>query len=83
MNDTTYNGWTNWATWNANLWVDNEESTYKDRIRIQRGFGDWSKESAKEFFLGWFPKGTPDMDSSDIDEIDWNDIVESWNEEDC
>ena len=80
MSDTGYNGWTNWATWNANLWVDNEESIYKDRV--WRAL-DWTEESAKKFFLEWFPEGTPDMGSSDIDEIDWNDIVESWNEEDC
>ena len=24
MNDTKYNGWTNYETWNANLWIDND-----------------------------------------------------------
>lgn len=24
-----YNGWTNYATWNLPLWVENEEHTYK------------------------------------------------------
>jgi len=27
--DSTYNGWTNWETWNFKLWLDNEESTYR------------------------------------------------------
>ena len=24
MEKKTYNGWTNWETWNANLWIDND-----------------------------------------------------------
>jgi hypothetical protein len=24
MQDTKYNGWTNYETWNANLWIDND-----------------------------------------------------------
>ena len=30
MTDSTYNGWTNYETWNVKLWIDNEQSTYYD-----------------------------------------------------
>lgn len=27
MTDTRYNGWTNYETWNLNLWLDNDQGT--------------------------------------------------------
>ena len=29
MTDTSYNGWTNYETWNVKLWIDNEECDYR------------------------------------------------------
>ena len=28
--DEKYNGWTNWETWNTNLWMTNEEGWYHE-----------------------------------------------------
>ena len=36
MTDTTYNGWTNYETWNCKLWIDNEQGTqeyWRERAR--------------------------------------------------
>jgi len=81
MSTDGYNGWTNWATWNAALWMNNNESTYHNRIRRHR-FDEWTGDDVATFFQEFFPKGTPDMDKNDLGKINWDEIARSWNEED-
>ena len=49
MNDTKYNGWTNYETWNWKLWMDNEywrERSFQAYREAEPQF-DWqTKESA-------------------------------------
>lgn len=47
MEDTTYNGWTNYQTWNVALWIGNVEGLYNEARRsysyqdfIRRNFED-------------------------------------------
>ena len=30
-----YNGWTNWATWNAALWFNNDEYLYRQAKQVK------------------------------------------------
>lgn len=80
MSDTTYNGWTNWSTWNIALWVDNEEWMYKSKIDVFKRL-DVTAKTVKEFCIELFPNGTPDMEAKDLKDIDWDEIAENWQEE--
>jgi hypothetical protein len=78
----SYNGWKNWATWNLELWIDNEEGIYREKQRIlRRHAGEIEPHHVVTFTKTWFPDGTPDMDGKLDREIDFEEIAESWNEE--
>lgn len=73
----SYNGWTNWETWNVNLWVTNDESTYRMMQRQQ----PFNARSAQQFVMGLYPHGTPDMDSPrELNKVDWQSIADAFNE---
>ena len=45
MNATTYNGWTNYETWNVALWLDNDASSYRySREQAQEAYNDASAD---------------------------------------
>jgi len=87
MTNQTYNGWTNWATWNTALWMDNDEGLYRARIEEPK-WGDeygrpWTSKLVEELVEALLPNGTPDMneDPAYYDTVNWQAIADAWNEE--
>tara|TARA_Y100000034_G_scaffold118812_1_gene159860 strand:+ start:1612 stop:1893 length:282 start_codon:yes stop_codon:yes gene_type:complete len=77
----TYNGWSNWETWNVNLWIDNEEDTYFDKEEFINNT-PIDIETVEGFCRNRFPNGTQDMDdASEMDKVNWSELCESWKEE--
>ena len=83
---STYNGWTNWATWNVALWVDNREEYYFARVETAEMVKKWTAEAVEDFVRTIFPEGTPDMADGvmmvdGLDAVNYEEITEHWNEE--
>ncbi len=75
----TYQGSTNWETWNVELWVDNEQPLYLKKIRVfDRSTEPITAEQVKEFVDGYMAGCTPDVGKADMLKVDWDDIAESW-----
>ena len=79
MSDNTYNGWTNWETWQVLLWADNEQSLHREVCK----FVKWAAPKAAfelkctTFFHSMFPEGTHDMDGAhEMNAVNWTEIAE-------
>ena len=87
MTDTTYNGWTNYETWNVALWIDNEQGTYweaRDMARQSRTAGalaqslkDWITDMAPDLGASMFA----DLLGAALSEVDWYEIAGHYFEE--
>lgn len=76
--DNSYNGFTNWATWNVALWCGNDEGLYSDLVAlaaraVRRGDDeDEFIRDAETYVRDVLPHGTPDMVSDeDYKTVDW------------
>jgi hypothetical protein len=83
MADETYQGWTNWATWNMNLWLTNDYGTYKQMQHMMRiadslpQFEDY----VERYGLSLERQGmVTDFEPKDLEVIDWYEIAESFAE---
>ena len=74
MENTKYNGWTNYATWRVNLEMFDGSDSY------------WTAESAKEFVEDIITYDTSEGIARDyalafIDDVNWDEIAEHYQEE--
>ena len=90
----SYNGWSNWETWNLALWIDNDEPKYRFRLKFLEENG-CTEKSVKELCEMLYPNGTPDMGSeypraseeryeagrNDMTKVCYAELAEHWSEE--
>ena len=79
----TYNGWSNYETWNVSLWLNNEPVTYEDlRDLLERNSDDYA---AGEAIKSYVEEMMPDLGASmaadllgaALCEVDWQEIAKS------
>lgn len=85
----SYNGWTNWATWNTFLWISNDEPMYRAAVGFARTTTEIDAKTARAFVEELMPSGTPDFRSEHhgrkqgsrwYDEVDWVEIATALEE---
>ena len=73
----SYQGWTNYETWNIALWVGNEEPTYRAMCEAR----PFTPQSAKAFCRTHFGRKTRDDVRIEDGIIDWEEIADHFNAE--
>jgi hypothetical protein len=90
---STYNGWTNWETWNANLWIDNDwRMSESFAMQAADLLGSYEKDEAterlsgriEEFFRAQMPETSgffDDVISMAMRDVNWREIAGHYIEE--
>ena len=86
MDNTTYNGWTNYETWAVNLWLDQDQDYWQE---ITNGTDDKTtvadiiKEQHEEMVSEALPNNGPlqDLLNHSIAMVDWHEIAQHLLEE--
>lgn len=85
----SYNGWTNYETWNVALWLGNEEALYRDTIELARQAKDeWAAAEAIEEYVQDLrdeTANTPgmfgDLLTNALNRVEWREIAKSMRED--
>ena len=87
MLDNKYNGWTNYETWNFNLWITNEEADYNyalemagestDKWELSKKLEEWAENMAEDYkHIEQFSGFIMDMINSSIKEVNFYEVAE-------
>ena len=72
LQSETYNGWSNYKTWNVSLWIQNDEGLYD----ACRGMNDYNEVIELMYEVG--SKATPDgvsWNDPELNHIELNDMI--------
>ena len=87
MTKNKYNGWTNYETWNVNLWLSNDEPTHRYCVDLAEEFPNEAElaERLEEFAMVFKPELEAsmfsDMLNASLREVNWREIAEAYLEE--
>lgn len=71
-----YNGWSNYETWNAYLWLGNDEGHYNDILDLSRQT-DFAPLLEDYCYNIW---GDQTPDDAKLSEVNWDELAEAFRE---
>ena len=91
MSDETYNGWSNYPTWNVALWLGNEEGSYNTCLDLARSAlgDDHPRVTVADALKDMLEEFSPDLEASvyadllgwALNSVDWFEVADSFLEQ--